>query len=324
MSAERVLGIDTSAYTTSVALLEGATVVREARRVVPVPAGQRGVAPSRALFHHVVTLPTLLEDVWRGETLNAVAVSTRPRPFKDSYLPPFLAGVLAARAIAQAAAVPCFETTHQEGHIAAGRLDAGGPDTPWFWALHVSGGTTELVRVSRSGPGAWTCDLVGATTDLYAGQLVDRVGVSLGLPFPAGPALEALARQARDRLVIPVGAPFIRDGVWRISFSGPEAAALRAVALGTDPAAVARGVEEAIGRGLAKLVAEATAGQAAPLLVVGGVAANLRVRRVLGDRLGPAYPLFFASPERSRDNAVGVAWIGVERLSFTGEGHRGA
>jgi N6-L-threonylcarbamoyladenine synthase len=313
-SSNRVLGFDTSAYTASVALLDGMTLVREARRVVPVPAGRRGVRPGDALFHHVTKLADLLAEVWHGEALSAVAVSARPRPVADSYLPPFRAGVLVARAVAQARGIPCFETTHQEGHVAAGRWDAKGPADDWFWALHISGGTTELFRVERRQAGRYRMTTVGATADLYAGQLVDRVGVRLGLSFPAGPALERLSATAEDRLVLPVGAPFVRDGLWRISFSGPEAAAMRAVDLGTDPAAVARGVEEAIARGLVKLVQRATAGEPGPLLVVGGVAANLRLRRLLTRALAPPFGLWFASPEFSRDNAVGVAVIGQERL----------
>jgi N6-L-threonylcarbamoyladenine synthase len=317
-----VLGIDTSAYTTSVALLDGAAgrIVREARAVVPVPPGERGRRPADVVFHHVTHLPGLLRDVLGDATVVAVSVSERPRPVAESYLPTFLAGVLAAEAVAQGAHVPCFRTTHQEGHMAAGRLDAAGPDAEWFWALHVSGGTTELLRVHHRRPGDYALQQVGGTSDLYAGQLVDRVGVRLGLPFPAGAALEVLAQEARDRLVLPVGAPAWRNGLWVVSFSGPEAHALRAIAAGVEPAAVARAVEEAVARGLAKLVRAASAGQEGPLLLVGGVAANHRVRRILAERLGPSYPLYCASPDHSRDNAVGVALIGWERWTAERDG----
>jgi N6-L-threonylcarbamoyladenine synthase len=313
------LGLDTSAYTASVALVGQSGLVREARRMVAVPAGKRGVRPSEALFHHVQALPALVEDVWRGEALAVVAVSTRPRPEPDSYLPPFLAGALVARTIAHAVGVPIVETTHQEGHVAAGRWDAGGPGTDWFWAVHISGGTTELLRVQPAARG-FAIAPVGRTADLYAGQLVDRVGVRLGLPFPSGEALERLAATARDRLVLPVGAPFWHDGLWRISWSGPEAAAMRAIEAGADPAAVARGVEDALARGLSKWIARATAGEPGPVLVVGGVAANRRLRTTLAERLGPRYPLFFAAPQFSRDNAVGVAWIGWAAVAGGGAG----
>jgi len=307
-----VLGIDTSAYTTSAALFDGRRVVGEARRLLPVPSGQRGLRPSQAVFLHLRNLPEVLSEVLTGRRLRGVAVSVKPRPAPDSYLPPFQAGETAARAVALAQGVPVWETTHQEGHLAAGLLDAGGPATAWCWAIHISGGTTELLRVERL-PGRLTVAVKGETSDLYAGQLVDRVGVALGLPFPAGPALELLSDTARDRVVLPVGAPRRQAGRVTISFSGPEAAALRAIHLGAEPAAVARGVEECLARALSKLV-EAACEEAGPLLVVGGVAANRRVRRLLTDRLGPEWPTYWASPERSRDNAVGVARLGWEAL----------
>jgi len=192
--------------------------------------------------------------------------------------------------------------------MAAGLLDAGGPEAPIFHALHVSGGTTELLHVRRSEAG-FEIRALGATADLYCGQLVDRVGVRLGLPFPAGPGLEELAAGARDRVILPVGPAFERDGLWRVSFSGPEAAAFRAIEMGAERGAVARGVEDVIARGLVKLV-EAAVPEGGPLLVVGGVAANRRLRAELKRRLEAAFNLYWASPDRSRDNAVGVALIG--------------
>jgi N6-L-threonylcarbamoyladenine synthase len=304
----RVLGIDTSAYTTSAAVIEGGRVVTETRRLLPVRHGERGLRPQDAVMRHLEQMPEVLAQAWDGSRLDAVAVSTRPRPLDDSYLPPFQVGVSHARGIASTHSLPLIRTSHQEGHIAAGILDAGGPPGSIFHAIHISGGTTELLRVVRTGSG-FAIRQIGATADLYAGQLVDRVGVRLGLGFPAGPELEALAREEKDRVILPVGAAFEQEGLWRVSFSGPEAAAMRAIEMGAAKGAVARGVEEVIARALAKLV-DAAVEQPGPLLVVGGVAANRRIRADLRSRLEPGFTLYWASPERSRDNAVGVALIG--------------
>lgn len=309
-----VLGIDTSAYTTSLALVSPAAILKDVRQVLPVPEGQRGLRPSEALYLHVEALPGLLTRVL-GPKLAAVAVSTRPRPLPGSYLPPFRAGQLAAASVASALAVPLIETTHQEGHIAAGIRDAGGPADESFWALHVSGGTTELLAVERH-PGGFGVKLMGHSRDLYAGQLVDRVGVRLGLSFPAGPHLEELAQTARDRVVVPVGAAVLQEDLWCISFSGPESALRRAAETGAEPAAVARGAEDVVARGLVKLI-EAGAHPPGPLLVVGGVAANTYLRSMLKRKLGDRYRLYFASPGLSRDNAVGVAQIGLWQAAGT-------
>ena len=187
----RVLGIDTSCYTTSVALVEDGRIAQE-RRLLSVAQGERGLRQSSALFQHVERLPELLEALFAHSPgcVDGVCVSTRPRDAEGSYMPVFKAGECAARAIAAAQGVPLVETSHQQGHIRAALVDSGCGEAE-FVALHLSGGTTEAVFV---GQGLKT-RLIAMSADLHAGQLVDRVGVALGLSFPAGPALEALARQ---------------------------------------------------------------------------------------------------------------------------------
>ncbi|CAB1128650.1 Peptidase_M22 domain-containing protein [Candidatus Hydrogenisulfobacillus filiaventi] len=312
-----VLGIDTSAYTTSVAVLAPGGQVIDRRRVLPVPAGARGLRPSEAVWHQLQQLTDLLPAVLAGLAVPpaAVGVSVQPRPQPGSHLPPFAVGRLAAASVAAAWGCRLETVSHQEGHLAAGLwglgLAPGSPAVPSrFYGLHVSGGTTELVQVEEERPGHWRVAVVGATADLYAGQLVDRVGVALGLPFPAGPGLERLAAGAQAAVPLPVGPPRRDGGRWLISFSGPETAALRALARGAEPAAVARGVEAAVARGLAKLLATQPPGR---VVVVGGVAANLFVRRELVRRLGPVWEVGFGPPALSGDNAVGVAWLAARR-----------
>jgi N6-L-threonylcarbamoyladenine synthase len=317
-----VLGIDTSAYTTSVAWVSPSGVVREARQLLTVPPGTRGLRPSEALFQHLKVLPGLLAGLMStkppGE-LGGVAVSVAPRPAADSYLPPFLAGELAARSIATINDVPLWTTTHQEGHIRAGMVGAQMPhDIARFLALHISGGTTELLSVAVEG---WRFSLhrLGASDDLYAGQFVDRVGVLLGLPFPAGPFLDELAESTDLAHPIPWSRPRWHDGLWWTSFSGPETAARRAVQQGVEAGHVAKGVMEAIARSLAALIAKAAEPQ--DVLVVGGVAANTHIRRQLRARLEPyGYRLWYADPGWSRDNAIGVAYVGLDAWHAATEG----
>ncbi len=311
---EWALGVDTSAYTTSVALVSTGGTVHQQRRVLPVPMGARGLRPSEALFLHTQFLPGLLEALW-GATgrlpLSAVGVSVAPRPDPDSYLPPFLAGEALARGIAAVEGLPVLRTTHQEGHIRAGIAGSGLRPKADFWALHVSGGTTELVHVRMAAEG-WQVRMAGGTDDLYAGQFVDRIGVLLGASFPAGPELDQMAEAQDDLVRLPWTKPRQIDGLWRISFSGPESAAERALAGGAAAGPLARGVMESIGKTLAGLVAAAAAG--GDLLVVGGVAANTHLRRVLGTRLSN-WRVWFADPGWSRDNAIGVAYLALDRFA---------
>ena len=162
--------------------------------------GELGLRQSDALFQHVKQLPALLEELeGRGllRDLKAVGASTRPRAVEGSYMPCFLAGESQGRALAAALGVPFFACSHQQGHLAAAAWSAGRTDLldgP-FLAWHLSGGTTELLLVRPQGTNV-AAEKLGGTSDISAGQLIDRTGVLLGLQFPAGKALDELYPQA--------------------------------------------------------------------------------------------------------------------------------
>lgn len=334
-----ILGIDTSNYTTSVALVDdrGHLIIQE-RKLLDVGEGERGLQQSSAVFQHLVRLPELLDKLWvpaistgqgqkLADSVKLIAVSTRPRPREGSYMPVFRVGEGYAKALAAALQVPLLETTHQEGHLMAGLWSAVGPQSNEFLAVHLSGGTTELLKVQRL-PRLRTenelevsrsvtreffqVELLGGTQDLHAGQFVDRVGVALGLSFPAGPALEKLACEAGEsKLSLPSSVKGMS-----ISFSGPESQAQRFIAAGKQPAEVARAVENCIAVSLVKLLLQAVQLLGIKeILIVGGVAANGYIRTKLQQKLEhPAVgaKLFFAEPAYSSDNAVGVALLGRE------------
>lgn len=306
------LGIDTSNYTTSVCLVdEQGQIVKEARRLLTVEAGERGLQQSAALFQHVQNLPVLIESIGDlSGQLRAVVASTRPRRLAGSYMPVFTAGAGVARSLAVTHGVPFYETTHQEGHIAAGEGSAGEVPTVHFLAVHISGGTTDLLDVKRL-PDGYDIAELGTSIDLHAGQFVDRVGVALGLPFPAGPHLEKLAQQSTDESVT---LPSPVNG-YNLSFAGPETAAMRLIAQGAVPADIARAVERCIAKGLEKTLRLAVEQRGVKsLLIVGGVAANTYIRERLKKRLehrAVGATLYFALPHYSTDNAFGVARLGL-------------
>ena len=194
-----VLGLDTSNYTTSAALFDGQEGVNRSR-LLEVRPGELGLRQSDALFQHIKRLPELLrglsEEGRPNGPLRAVGASTRPRNVEGSYMPCFLAGASQGRGLAAVLGVPFFSWSHQEGHLAAAAWSAGRMgllDRP-FLAWHLSGGTTELLLVWPEGTGLRT-EIIGGSSDLSAGQLIDRTGVLLELPFPAGKALDELSRQ---------------------------------------------------------------------------------------------------------------------------------
>ena len=187
-----VIGFDTSNYRTSAAVvtLDG-EILADYRELLPVSEGERGLRQSEAVFAHIRQLRNC-EELIRpraGEfRIEAVAASVKPRDGEDSYMPVFQVGHTAGCVLAAALNVPFYETTHQRGHLAAAQHGTALEDAEQMLALHLSGGTTDLLEVNREHVGR-----LGGSADLHAGQLVDRAGVALGLPFPAGEALEALA-----------------------------------------------------------------------------------------------------------------------------------
>ena len=302
-------GIDTSNYTTSVAVVnEAGEVVANLKAPLPVGEGARGLRQSDAVFAHTKNLPALLDRL--GEILGeytpvAVCVSDRPRGVADSYMPCFLSGVVAARAIAAARGIPLFTTSHQEGHLMAALHSAGAPLVAGqpVGACHVSGGTTEMLLVTPD-DAAFTVEKIGGTADLNAGQAVDRIGVLMGLSFPAGPALEALARE-NDK-PIPRPRISVREGVCHISGLENMAAALFRET--DDKPLVAAFVLRFIGDTLAAMAAHLRATHGVlPLLFAGGVMSNRIIAAALTSRLGA--DVYFAEPAFSADNAAGVALL---------------
>jgi len=260
---------------------------------------------------HTRQLPPLVEAAFSAvppEDIAAVACSRSPVAREDSYMPVFLTGIGVARALAASLQVPLLSLDHQSGHIRAALIGNEDLMAAPFYAVHLSGGTTDLLAVEAKGPGAFSIEPLGCSEDLHAGQLVDRVGVLLGCGFPAGKELEALACQAISKdLRIPAS---VRD--LTCSLSGAETAAQRALREGRTAAEVAYGIYDLLARTLTKLLTNAARQRGErPVLLCGGVASSLLLRELLRERC--ALPVFFGKSRFSSDNAVGVAALGYDR-----------
>ena len=307
-----VLGIDTSCYTTSVAAADRNGVICSHRRLLPVQAGARGLRQSEAVFAHIRQLPDLYRealDSLDGRPIGAVCVSARPRDAADSYMPVFQAGAAFARVIADTLRVPLIETTHQRGHVRAALQDSG-LTAPNYLALHLSGGTTEVLRMREE-----ELTLISGTRDLHAGQLIDRVGVAMGLPFPAGPHLEKLAAAGEAHSRLPVS---MQDG--GCHFSGAEARAMQWIANGElSREEIAAEVFSLVARTVLRLLTAARDKTGIEdALLTGGVASSQLFRDLVCDinrrrRLG--LRLYFGQRQYAGDNAAGVALIGADRMT---------
>ena len=305
------LGVDTSNYTTSVSCVSNEGIVFERRTMLSVPLGDRGLRQSDAVFQHVRNLPPLISAMLAGierESIRAVAVSVKPTAAEESYMPVFLAGKLAATSIASSLGAPLYETTHQAGHVRAALLGqeerfSGSP----FLAMHLSGGTTDLLLVHREAGIIGAIEHIGGCDDLHAGQFVDRVGVRLGLPFPSGISLEALVRTADDRTIkLPASVKALN-----CSFSGQESQCQRLIDGGAAQESVAFAVYDCMARTFAKLLTTAFAETGCKTaLLSGGVSGSLLLRELLQQRLNAE--LFYARSGLSSDNAVGTALLARE------------
>lgn len=306
-----IVGVDTSCYTTSVACVSSEGIVFEKRTMLSVALGERGLRQSDAVFQHVRNLPALTGAVFAeigGADVAAVAVSVKPTDCVDSYMPVFLTGKAVACAMADALHVPLIETAHQPGHVRAalfGNEELLSGDK--LIALHLSGGTTDILSVTLEDGAIGTITPLGGSDDLHAGQFVDRVGVKMGLPFPAGRSLEQLASAAEDR---GIRLPKHVRGL-RCSFSGQETQACRLLDGGTPSDAVAFSVYDCLARTIAKLIENALEAYGAqPVLLSGGVSGSALLRTLLFERTGRK--LYYAGEGLSSDNAVGVALMGLD------------
>lgn len=295
------LAFDTSNYTTSTALFSPDAQL-QVRKLLTVPTGALGLRQQDALFQHVRQLPELVEELMKSSVeIVCVGASTAPREAEGSYMPCFLAGEGQGRTASKILSVPFYPWSHQQGHLAAAAWSAGRIellDRP-FLAWHLSGGTTELLKVEPKGQ-AVTAEMIGGTTDISAGQLIDRTGVLLGLDFPAGKALDALAQEATGQCK----AFAVKTEKFSFSLSGMENKVKALAEAGERKAEIARFVLDTLAAVIQRVtVAAQNTYPDFPVLCSGGVASNSRLRYWLTEYC----QALFSAPEYATDNAMGVA-----------------
>ena len=303
------LGIDTSNYTTSAALFDSeANTIIQSKKLLPVKAGELGLRQSDAVFAHVKQLGDMVQNVFDEyrEEITAIGVSTRPRDIDGSYMPCFLVGEMAANCLGAALKAPVLPFAHQQGHVAAALYSAGRLDLfrERFIAFHLSGGTTEALLVEPSAERIIRCTKIGGSMDLKAGQAVDRIGVMLGLPFPAGKYLEKLALKSDRKFKIK---PVMKGT--ECCLSGIENKCRKMLEKGEKPEDIALFCLKSVEAALCGMT-DATLSEYGklPLVYAGGVMSNCIIRNTIENKYGG----IFAKPEFSSDNAAGIAVLAAE------------
>ncbi len=311
--SDLILGIDTSNYTTSMALctLDG-EVVFNGKRLLPVAEGERGLRQSDALFAHTKNFPLLsdelnqfLEENYPHRRIIAIGCSATPRDIEGSYMPCFLAGIATASALSATWGCPLYRVSHQSGHVmaalySAGKLDLLAQNGP-FAAFHVSGGTTELLLITPRKNG-FSVEQLGGSADINAGQAIDRTGVLMGFKFPCGREMEAIIG---DREIPSFKTRISVKGL-SCNLSGLENLAKSQFEKTADKALTSAYCFDFVADTLCRLTENLrTLYPAIPVLYAGGVMSNKRI----GARLAAFPHTYFAEPALSSDNAAGVALL---------------
>ena len=311
-----VLGIETSCDETGVALYDtragllGHTLFSQ----VAMHAEYGGVVPELASRDHVRRLLPLTRQLLgqTGRTLDQIdGIAFTQGPGLAGAL---LVGASVAASLGFALGIPVIGLHHLEGHLLSPLLSTPAPRFP-FVALLVSGGHTQLMKVGGVGDYA----LLGETVDDAAGEAFDKTAKLLGLPYPGGPALAALADSGNPkRFKLP--RPMLASGDLNFSFSGLKTAALmlanREDTTPRNKADIAASFQDAIVDVLVAKSAEAVARTGlAQLVVAGGVGANRRLREALAQKAGTeGFEVFYPPLDLCTDNGAMIAYAGAQRL----------
>ena len=306
MSSPVFLGIDTSCYTTSIALVSGGQVVLDKRRMLKVPEGGRGLRQSEMVFEHIKNVPLLFEGFERCG-ISAVGYSKKPCGNENSYMPVFRVGESMAVSWAKLVGAEEIPLTHQHGHIYSAFLGKEIQNGE-YCAFHVSGGTLDVLKVKIEGS-IKGISKIGGTLDITCGQLIDRTGVLAGLPFPAGRYIEELYRPGADKLSVNVEELCA-------NLSGAETQAKRALENGAGKAGVLSAVIDCCAETILRLIKNAYFDK---YIFTGGVMANSVIRKRVREvckELGTE--CIIAEKPYCSDNACGIA-LGAQILYREGE-----
>lgn len=295
------LGFDTSNYTTSCALYDGCEIT-QAKKLLRVKSGERGLRQSDAVFQHTVNLPEILDLLqYDGSKLDAVAVSTRPRNIDGSYMPCFTVGISSAFAVSKFSCAKLYQTSHQVGHILAALYSVGRLDliNQKFIAFHVSGGTTEALLVEPDSDEIIKAHIIAQSLDLKAGQAIDRTGVLLGCDFPCGKELDRLSLMSDKNYKFK---PSMKGS--DCSLSGVENKVKTMLEKGESKQDISKFVFTCISSTIERMT-ELLLEQYGdlPLVFAGGVMSNTLIKNNIKNK----FSAYFAKPEFSCDNAAGIA-----------------
>lgn len=301
-----ILGIDTSAYTTSIALIdeENGEIIADERKLLEVKEGQKGLRQQEAVFQHLKNLPDLYSKITQDlSKVKIVSVSSRPRNEEGSYMPVFMAGRNFGRVISHTLNCGLIEYSHQENHISASLIQ-NYKNINEFLAVHISGGTTEFVHARKISKGFET-KITGGTKDITFGQLIDRLGIMMGFPFPCGWHMEEYIKgKTYDKVPKPKPA----KGSY-INLSGMENYYGGLLYKSTKEDIIAS-LFEYIAECIINIINSLSHLGLKTVIISGGVASNSHIRNSILKNLKD-YEILLPAVDNSSDNALGLAFLPI-------------
>lgn len=310
------IGIDTSCYTTSVAVIDihTHTVVDCYQQLLKVKKGDKGLRQSDAFYQHIQNLGAYFESCNNRyfQEASYIAVSEKPRNQESSYMPVFTAGLNFANSISNLMSIPIIKTDHQSGHLAAAFWGSTIAIPKIFLGLHLSGGTTEILKchvTKNNNETQFNCDIIGGSLDISVGQLIDRIGVAMEMSFPCGKELESYANSAVITKKLQSQFPQIQRKAY-FNISGGENKGLSLIKSDFTKNQLALGLLDYIGRQLvAAIRAIPDISDYKTIVLSGGVAANDYITNLIKESID--VEIIRGEKRLCTDNSVGVAYLPI-------------
>ena len=311
-----IIGIDTSCYTTSIAAISlDKSIILNEKIMLNVKENSNGLRQSEGVFQHISNLGEISEKLnllHSNYNIVGVCVSKKPRPIENSYMPVFTVGYNFGKFMSNSLNCQFYETTHQENHIEASLLNCNISNKNKFLSVHMSGGTTEILLLTKDTNSLeYNIEIVGGTKDISFGQLIDRTGVRLGYNFPAGKYIDKNAMNCNRKISSGLKTS-VKEGY--MNLSGLENQINKIMEL-EDNEYVSKLVLDSVVKNLYKsLTYISKLYNINEVVFCGGVAASEYVKINLTSKLKRENIYsYFTKPEYSTDNACGCAIIGVDK-----------
>ena len=309
-----ILGFDTSCYTTSIAAITlNREIILNEKIILKVKKDSKGLRQSEAVFQHVNNMGEIsqvINDKLKNYNIVGVCASTKPRPVDNSYMPVFSVGYNFAKLLSSINNCPFYETTHQENHIEASLFNNDLENKDKFLAVHMSGGTTEILLVEKKDTN-YKIEIVGGSLDVSFGQLVDRLGVNLNYKFPCGKYIDENALKCREKIKNGLKTS-VKAGY--MNLSGIENQ-INKIINDYDKEYLSKILLDTLVRSMYKsLIYICEKYELKEVVFGGGVSASKYIRKELNEKLKREnIKAYFTDGEFATDNGVGCAIIGLNQ-----------